>query len=219
MDVQLPKGSTLWSAYLDGKPTQPQREADSLLVELPAMPDARRRDLQLVYETPVNTLGMTSHLDLDAPKLLLRKKGSATSEPVPLADLVAVQHARWFQTRAERWNGVQQRHRRTRVAAEQRGSAVADFFRHYKATRGRSVRREVLRPDRKFNVHVRKPHDSGLPRRCKESGVVRPPQGSRQIGQYTGDGCRRSLKDKMEVCKPEPNPRILSRSERSQTPS
>jgi hypothetical protein len=88
IDVQLPKGSTLWSAYLDGKPTQPQRTADSLLVELPATPDARRRDLQLVYETPVNTLGMTSRLELDAPQLLLRNKRSATSEPVPLADLV-----------------------------------------------------------------------------------------------------------------------------------
>ena len=88
IEVQLPKGSELWSAYLDGKPTQPQREADSLLVELPATADARQRNLQLVYETPINTLGMASSFELAAPKLLLRAKRNAVGDEVPLADLV-----------------------------------------------------------------------------------------------------------------------------------
>ena len=88
IDVQLPAGSALWSAYLDGKPTLPQREANSLLIELPATADAVRRDLQLVYETPVAALGMASSVDLAAPKLALRAKGSTTGEEVPLADLV-----------------------------------------------------------------------------------------------------------------------------------
>ena len=88
IDAQLPTGSTLWSAYFDGKPTQPQREGDSLLIELPATSDARDRDLQLVYETPINTLGLASSFDLAAPKLLLRGQGGAKGSEVPLADLV-----------------------------------------------------------------------------------------------------------------------------------
>jgi hypothetical protein len=88
IEVQLPKGSELWSAYLDGNPTQPQREADSLLVELPATADARQRNLQLVYETPINTLGMASNFELAAPKLLLRAKRNEAGNEVPLADLV-----------------------------------------------------------------------------------------------------------------------------------
>jgi len=87
-EVQLPEGSTLWSAYLDGKPTQPQREAGSLLIELPATAEARRRNLQLVYETPIDKLGMAGSFDLAAPKLLLRDKRSAAGAEVPLADLL-----------------------------------------------------------------------------------------------------------------------------------
>ncbi len=87
-EVRLPEGSTLWSAYLDGKPTQPQREASSLLIELPATAEVRRRDLQLVYETPIDAVGMVGSFDLAAPKLLLRAKRGAAGEEVPLADLV-----------------------------------------------------------------------------------------------------------------------------------
>ena len=42
IEVQLPTGSTLWSAYLDSQPTLPQREAGSLLIALPAAAEARR---------------------------------------------------------------------------------------------------------------------------------------------------------------------------------
>jgi hypothetical protein len=88
VEVQLPKDSKLWSAFLDTQPTLPQREADSLLVALPATPDARLRDLQLVYETPIDALGGVGNLDLTAPKLLLRGAAGADSTAVPLADLV-----------------------------------------------------------------------------------------------------------------------------------
>jgi hypothetical protein len=88
IEVRLPEGSTLWSAYLDGQPTLPEREANSLLIGLPAKAEAGRRDLQLVYETPVNMLGMASRLDLAAPKLLLRANRGAAGDEVPLADLV-----------------------------------------------------------------------------------------------------------------------------------
>ena len=135
IDVQLPEGSTLWSAYLDGKPTLPQREADSLLVELPATAEARRRDLQLVYETPVDTLGMASSLDLAAPKLLLRAKAEHDRRGSAAGRFgLATEHARWIQSRAEQWNGVQRRYCAARIAGGERGGRP-----------GRRVRRRPFR--------------------------------------------------------------------------
>ncbi len=88
IEVQLPQDSTLWSAFLDAQPTLPQREAGSLLIALPATADARVRDLQLVYETPIDPLAGVGNLDLAAPKLLLRGSAAADSTTVPLADLI-----------------------------------------------------------------------------------------------------------------------------------
>jgi hypothetical protein len=88
VEVQLPPDSTLWSAYLDGQPTLPQRAAGSLLVELPATAAAGRRSLQLIYETPVHPLLAVGSLDLVAPKLLLPSTPGAAMREVPLADLV-----------------------------------------------------------------------------------------------------------------------------------
>ena len=88
IEVRLPADSTLWSAYLDGQPTLPQREGKSLLINLPAATEANRRDLQLVYETAVSELGLSSTVDLPAPQLLLRGEGHKTGSDVPLADLV-----------------------------------------------------------------------------------------------------------------------------------
>lgn len=88
IEVQLPADSTLWSAYLDGQPTLPQQERGSLLINVPGGAEANRRDLQLVYETPVNGLGMSSSVELPAPRLLLRGEGYTKGTEVPLADLV-----------------------------------------------------------------------------------------------------------------------------------
>jgi hypothetical protein len=88
IEVSLPPRSTLWSAYLDGQPALPQRVGESLLINLPAATEANRRDLQLVYETPVNELGLSSSVELPAPQLLLRGEGHVGGSEVPLADLV-----------------------------------------------------------------------------------------------------------------------------------
>ncbi len=88
IEVRLPENSTLWSAYLDGEPTLPQRESGSLLIGMPATAETRSRTLQIVYETPVAPLGMIGRLDLVAPKLFLRSARGAAADEVPLADLV-----------------------------------------------------------------------------------------------------------------------------------
>jgi len=96
LEIRLPKGSTLWSAALDGKSIKPQREGDSLLVSLPAVAQATGgparetvvRDLAFLYEAPaVATLGLWSGLEAEAPRLYLHGGQGTQKVEVPLADL------------------------------------------------------------------------------------------------------------------------------------
>ncbi|MBM4018892.1 MAG: hypothetical protein FJ288_11270, partial [Planctomycetes bacterium] len=104
LEIRLPKGSTLWSATLDSRPTKPQREGQSLLVSLPAAGDSSGgagaggsagnpaagtplRDLRVVYETPAGGLGFWSSVEAHAPRLLLRGGAGTQPQDVPLADL------------------------------------------------------------------------------------------------------------------------------------
>ena len=87
LEVRLPEGSTLWTAELDGRPTKPQREGNSLLLSLPAGAEGALRNLRIVYETPVGGLGMYRGVDVPAPRLFLHAAAGAAGEEVPLADL------------------------------------------------------------------------------------------------------------------------------------
>jgi hypothetical protein len=87
LEVQLPQGSTLWSATLDSKPAKPQREGDRLLVSLPSGADAAVHDLQVVYETPARGLGLWTRQDLFAPRLSVHADAAAPGQEVPVADL------------------------------------------------------------------------------------------------------------------------------------
>ncbi len=93
MEVRLPAESVVWSVLLDDKPSKPQRVEQRLLISLPPAPDATVRDLRIVYETPVSSLGMRGTITLDAPRLQLRDKDASTAMDVPLADLVWQVHA------------------------------------------------------------------------------------------------------------------------------
>ena len=168
IEVRLPTGSTLWSAYLDGTPTQPQREADSLLIELPAAAEARRRNLQLVYETPVNALGMASSLDLAAPKLLLRDEAERGGRGSAARGIgVAIEHARWIQGRAQQWNRVQRRYRGPRVAADAcrcrgGGASLSRSTAHAKPRIGPSRRSSIVRPPCPWKKMLNRPHNHRL---------------------------------------------------------
>lgn len=87
LEVELPKGAALWSIFLDGTATTPQQENDRLLVSLPADSGARLRDLQVVYELPVDAFMMRGTIEAPAPGLHLRDESGKTSDRVPLADL------------------------------------------------------------------------------------------------------------------------------------
>ncbi|MCX5670011.1 MAG: hypothetical protein NTU94_01645 [Planctomycetota bacterium] len=88
LEVKLPPKSSLWSATLDGKPTKPQREGDSLLVSLPAGAEGTIHDFQLVYETPIGALGLWGGVGVLAPRLALHAGPQSAGEEVPIADLV-----------------------------------------------------------------------------------------------------------------------------------
>jgi hypothetical protein len=96
LEIRLPAGSRLWAATLDGRPIKPQREGESLLVNLPAgaedgagrsASEAAVRDLTVVYEGAVAGLGLWSSLETTAPRLLLHGGGKEEPVEVPLADL------------------------------------------------------------------------------------------------------------------------------------
>ena len=93
LDVELPAESVVWSVLLDDKPSKPQRVEQRLLISLPPAPDATVRDLRIVYETPVSSLGIRGTVTLDAPRLRLRDTNSTTAMEVPLADLAWHVHA------------------------------------------------------------------------------------------------------------------------------
>ncbi len=87
LDVQLPEGSELWSAQIDGKPIKPQKQRESLLMSLPAAAPGRAVSLQMVYETPVNRLALAGQVELRAPVLVLHAGPGSQPMEVPMADL------------------------------------------------------------------------------------------------------------------------------------
>ncbi len=93
IEVQLPAASTLWSVYLDGTASKPQRDGGRLLISLPITSAAQLRDLQLVYETPVTNMHLWSRLEVVAPQLFLRNAAEeSASAPLPTADLIWYLH-------------------------------------------------------------------------------------------------------------------------------
>ena len=87
VEIRLPEGSDLWSAVLDGEPIKPQQDQNSILLELSMGKRDALRDLQVVYETPVRSLGYKKRVELDAPRIFLHQQAGATPREVPVTDL------------------------------------------------------------------------------------------------------------------------------------
>lgn len=87
IEVRLPAEATLWSAQVDGQPALPERQGDHTVIALPAAPADQSRDLQIVYEQPIDSLMLRGQIDLPAPTLWQRMERDGSNEPVPLADL------------------------------------------------------------------------------------------------------------------------------------
>ena len=88
LELRLPgEGqSELWSVLLDGTPMKPQREAQSVLVSLPATGGVAH-ELDVVYATSAQPLSFGGKVKMSAPKLFLRADRDTTAEEVPLGDL------------------------------------------------------------------------------------------------------------------------------------
>ncbi len=87
LELQIPAGSELWSAEIDGSPIKPQREKKSILIGLPAVAGSTLHTLKVVYRTPTESLGFRGNVELAGPKLLLCADRETKAVEVPLADL------------------------------------------------------------------------------------------------------------------------------------
>lgn len=88
LEVELPVDSTLWSVQLDGQPAKPQRQGDRLLISLVGGANGQMRELQFVYETPIESLGLVGDVRADAPIIRVNRSSSDSDdwENVPLVD-------------------------------------------------------------------------------------------------------------------------------------
>jgi hypothetical protein len=86
VDIRLPEHSTLWSVILDGAPVKPQRQGDSVLLDLRA-DDATSRELTVVYETPVAPLALWRQVTVPAPRLRLHDRKGDAGRDVPVTDM------------------------------------------------------------------------------------------------------------------------------------
>jgi hypothetical protein len=88
LQIKLPPSAELWSAELDGTPLKPQRQGDSVLIDVPAGKTKAAQTLQLVYAARVDPVSLRGTVAVLAPKLLLRTDLKKAAVEVPLVDLV-----------------------------------------------------------------------------------------------------------------------------------
>ena len=86
VEIKLPADSTLWSTSIDGQPTKPRQEGESVLLSLPTKEGAVR-DVQVVFESPIQGLHFWDKISLDAPRLSFHRTALGAGTEVPVADL------------------------------------------------------------------------------------------------------------------------------------
>jgi hypothetical protein len=87
IEIELPPGARLWTIFLDGQPTKPQKEGERLLLTLPAQSEATRRTLQVVYESELSRLGLSGNIAAEAPQILLRVNADDEAVAIPQVNL------------------------------------------------------------------------------------------------------------------------------------
>ena len=89
LQIDLPPNAKLWTALLNGQATKPQRDGQTLLLDLPAKAINKTQSLVLIYQTPGEAVGLRGNVAMTAPKLRFHTdavKGDA--QAVPMADLL-----------------------------------------------------------------------------------------------------------------------------------
>jgi autotransporter-associated beta strand protein len=88
LEFELPENATLWSVVLDGTPLKPQRNGKARLIGLPPSAADAARNLQLVYEAPVESVPQGGRLTLKPPRLLYRgSRAAKESTEVPVVNI------------------------------------------------------------------------------------------------------------------------------------
>ena len=87
LEIALPQNSTLWTIFLDGEPTKPQRDNGNLLLGLPSDKAASLRRLQIVYETASRPIGLLGEIEMTAPTIAVRSLDDGGQRVVPEAEL------------------------------------------------------------------------------------------------------------------------------------
>ncbi len=87
LEIELPAGATLWSAQVDGATIKPQRQDQRLLLTLPPATGAVRHDLRFVYELPMAPGSFRQHVEVPAPRFVLRATAQGDGLQVPVAGL------------------------------------------------------------------------------------------------------------------------------------
>lgn len=86
--VRFPPDAELWSVSLGGKPVKPRKRGDQIVVSLQTDEGGLQRDLQIVYEVPVQGIGWVGQIQTQAPQLWLLQDESDAGQIVPQVDLV-----------------------------------------------------------------------------------------------------------------------------------
>ena len=118
LQVKLPAGAELWSAELDGVPLKPQREGDSVLVDVPAGKADAAQTLQIVYAAPVERGGAARHGRRAGPEAVApRRAGQGGGRSAAGRSGVAAAPAQRIRSGPRRRHGRHRRHQRPLPAA------------------------------------------------------------------------------------------------------
>jgi hypothetical protein len=88
LEARLPPNAELWSIVLDDQSITPQRDGDTVLINLPTSNNRAVRVLDIVFEVPLKLVGIWDSVDTSAPHLYLPSSEAEEDDAeVPVADL------------------------------------------------------------------------------------------------------------------------------------
>jgi len=87
LEVELPKGASLWSVSADDVPLLPQQKDGRILLSLPGTGEHKPLELTLVYESPTRRFKSKGRIKIDAPRLLLPGDKDQPAQEVQVGNL------------------------------------------------------------------------------------------------------------------------------------
>ncbi len=87
LEIGLPESARLWSIMVDGQPSLPENHNNHIVFSLPASTNMETRNVQIVYEQPISSLGLRGDVQIAGPTLWQREQSDTLRQSVPMADL------------------------------------------------------------------------------------------------------------------------------------